>query len=143
MIGDWVSISKAIMGERFWGLVLAHWRGDYSLARAFWLHYLPVTAVVLGVLGYSFTPGAMAERQGIVQGLEYGFWAALAIAWIWALVGTLQSAAQHVARGGYAAVKTAALACIIVTIVMPAFLPLLFVLAMDHLPVLRDFLPHR
>lgn len=131
------------MGERFWRLVVQHWRGDYSLARAFWLHYLPATVVVLGVLGYSFTPGGMAEREGIVEGIEYGFWAALAIAWIWALVGTLQSATQHVARGGYPAVKTAALVCIIVTIVMPAFLPLLLVLAMELLPVLRDVVPHR
>lgn len=114
------------MRDNFGRLVLGHLRGNFSLARAFWLHYVPVAALALFVLGRSFTLAGTVERHPIVEWIARGFWVMLAVAWILALVGTFNAATRHLARGGRPAWNTLAMAGIILTIVMPPFFPLIF-----------------
>lgn len=124
------------MRDNFGRLVIDHIRGRYSLARAFWAHYVPVTALVLFVLGRSFTLAGTIERHPIVEMLALGFWIVLALAWIRALIGTFNAATRHLVRGGHPAWNTLAMAGIILTIVTPPFFPFLFGLVSSWLPAL-------
>lgn len=79
------------------GLIVNHWRGEYSLERSFWLHYIVIPlalgCVLLGLLVAQIvfmfsliSPLVLVVAQGTV--------------WVWAVRGTLRAAAQHTARGG-------------------------------------------
>ncbi|WP_432240465.1 hypothetical protein [Herbaspirillum robiniae] len=77
-----------------------HWRGDYSLARSYWLH-----TVLLSSLLPAFSISALARltndmpaRYGVAGVL--GIAAFSYVAWIWGVRGCWMSAGRHVARGG-------------------------------------------
>jgi hypothetical protein len=82
------------VGKR--GLIARHWRGEYSLARSFWLHYLlvPMTILFLIVLAQSFT--GSSSTHGALLGS--GSMIVLVGAIVWGLVGTWRSAKK--APGG-------------------------------------------
>jgi quinol-cytochrome oxidoreductase complex cytochrome b subunit len=82
------------LGKR--GVVTRHWRGEYSLARSFWLHYLfiPMTILFLIVLAQSFT--GSSPTYGALLGS--GSMIVLVGAIVWGLVGTWRSA-KNTPRG--------------------------------------------
>lgn len=77
-----------------------HWRGDYSLARSYWLH-----TVLLSSLLPAFAISALARLTNDMPA-RYGVGGVLAIAafsylaWFWGVRGCWMSAGRHVARGG-------------------------------------------
>lgn len=76
-----------------WGL---HWRGEFSVARSFWAHYVLLGSVyVLLVIEISFIPDCMGlpGLGGIL------FLILLPPGYIWAIVGTWR-AANHATRFG-------------------------------------------
>lgn len=84
------------------GFFRRHLRGDYSLARSYWLH-LVVFASLLPKLAALVLEPLCADRPA-----RYAACATLLVllsgwlAWIWAASGVYQSAQRHVARGGKA-----------------------------------------
>ncbi|MES2187303.1 MAG: hypothetical protein V4505_22325 [Pseudomonadota bacterium] len=82
------------------GFFRRHWRGDYSLARSYWVHSLLIQwfAPLLGLLLVPWLSAHFPARYGsaTVLGLT-----ALGLGLsVWALRGTWASAGRHVARGG-------------------------------------------
>ena len=77
-----------------------HWRGDYSLARSYWLH-----TVLLSSLLPAFSISVLARLTNDMPA-RYGVAGVLAIAgfsylaWTWGVRGCWMSASRHVARGG-------------------------------------------
>jgi hypothetical protein len=59
------------------GLVARHWRGEYSLARSFWVHYLLVPIGILFLISLTQIIGGMIVLIG---------------AFVWGMVGTWRSA---------------------------------------------------
>lgn len=78
------------------GLVARHWRGDYSLARSFWLHYLFAPIIVLLLITILQSIVGTASSYGPLLGS--GSVLVLVGAWIWGTVGTWRAAKK--APGG-------------------------------------------
>ena len=76
------------MGKQ--GLIARHWRGEYSLARAFWLHYLfaPIVVILLIVI----LQGIVGTASSYGPLLGSGSMLVLAGAWIWGMVGAWRAA---------------------------------------------------
>ena len=72
------------------GLVIKHWRGDYSLARSFWLHYLLVPVAVLFAILVAEAVVGSHSRYG--EYLGSGSMLVLVGAYVWGLVGTWRAA---------------------------------------------------
>ena len=86
------------MGIGIRGLVVKHWRGEYSLARSFWLHYLLPPIVILflilvgvAVVGTSSPYGSYLDTLCMLV---------LAGALVWGLVGTWRAAKKAPGRLG-------------------------------------------
>ena len=72
------------------GRIARHWRGEYALARSFWLHYLLVPIAILFAI---FTLEAIVGTSSSYGGYLGGASMLLLIgAYIWGLVGTWRSA---------------------------------------------------
>jgi len=82
------------------GLFLKHLRGDYSLARSYWVHTVMLgwSLAFIGV----FALDAIGERYAIrhLSMAVLAFEAGLILAWVWSLVGTWMSALKHLFGGG-------------------------------------------
>lgn len=122
--------------------ILAHWHGRNTLARSLWCIYVPVTVIAFYVYIRSFGSDGMIDTVGLAAVVQKAWWAALAAAWIWALVGTFNSAGQHVARGGNPRWKKAARAFLIATAIMPPLAPVLMLGALVIFPMIFDFQYH-
>jgi len=72
------------------GLVFKHWRGDYSLARSFWLHYLLVPIVI--ILAILVAQAIVGSQSRYGEYLGSGSMLALLAAYSWGLVGTWRAA---------------------------------------------------
>ncbi|MBB5392713.1 MULTISPECIES: hypothetical protein [unclassified Herbaspirillum] len=87
-------------GDKPGNFIGRHWRGDYSLARSYWLH-----TVLLSSLLPAFSISLLARLTNDMPA-RYGVAGVLAIAafsylaWIWGVRGCWMSASRHVARGG-------------------------------------------
>ncbi len=85
-----------------------HWRGDYSLARSYWVNMLLVSllAPVVGIMLLPWLGEKFPARYGSAGFL---FVTTLGIVvWSWAVSGTWASANKHVQRGGKSGWATAA-----------------------------------
>jgi hypothetical protein len=64
-------------------MIVNHWRGDYSVGRSFWLHYvLAPTVLIIVVMSIAGLLGQPNNAR-----LANGFLPLQLIVWIWALVG--------------------------------------------------------
>lgn len=82
------------------GFLRRHWRGDYSLARSYWLHTVLLTSLTpaLAIPLLARLTNDMPARYGMGGVL---FIAAFSyLAWTWGVCGCWRSASRHVARGG-------------------------------------------
>lgn len=77
-----------------------HWRGEYSLARSYWLHTVVLSSVLpaMAISVLARLTNDMPARYGVsgvlvIAAISY-------IAWIWAVRGCWASASRHVSRGG-------------------------------------------
>lgn len=82
------------------GYFRAHLRGDYSLARSYWLHTLLLQSA-LGAATVALIPWVSDNysariASSAVLALSIGG----VVLWFWAAAGTWASAGKHVARGG-------------------------------------------
>jgi hypothetical protein len=78
------------MAFRKTGLVIKHWRGDYSLARSFSLHYLLVPIVIIFAILVAQAIVGSQSRYGEYMGS--GSMLLLLAAYSWGLVGTWRAA---------------------------------------------------
>ena len=82
------------------GFVRRHYRGDYSLARSYWVHTflfsILASSLTAGVLA-AFGSGSKARYISLTVIVAILFMAAL---WVWGVVGTWASATKHPGRGG-------------------------------------------
>jgi hypothetical protein len=78
------------MAFRKTGLVFKHWRGDYSLARSFWLHYLLVPILI--ILAILVAQAIVGSQSRYGEYLGSGSMLALLAAYFWGMVGTWRSA---------------------------------------------------
>jgi len=90
-------MSRAVAPASFWR---RHLRGDYSLARSYWLHMVVFAALLPKLLGIALG-AVLVDRPA-----RYGAAATLLMlllgwaTWLWAAGGTWRSAGKHVQRGG-------------------------------------------
>ena len=82
------------------GLLKKHLMGDYSLARAYWLHNVLLGWLVTFTAAYAIY--VVGERYAVryVSMTVLALEAALLLVWLWATVGTWMSAAKHFFGGG-------------------------------------------
>gem|GEM_PF-829315 len=82
--------------------ILAHWRGEMSLARSYWINGLFIGHIFVGMAGVFL--GSILEKSGASLRVMAGsFIVSFCIAyliWLWAMVGLARSAARHQSRGG-------------------------------------------
>jgi hypothetical protein len=93
-----------------------HLNGDYSLARSYWVHTVPIhlfthflASLLLPWLGKNFP--ARYSSAGFLLLTVFGI-----LAWVWAISGTWASANKHVSRGGKQIWANAAKAMIVIGI---------------------------
>jgi quinol-cytochrome oxidoreductase complex cytochrome b subunit len=72
------------------GLIARHWRGDYSLARSFWVHYLLAPIVVIFFILIAQAIVGMSSPYG--DSLGSASMLVLVGAWVWGMVGTWRAA---------------------------------------------------
>jgi len=77
-----------------------HWKGDYSLAKSYWVNTFFVSLIVLlcGQLFLQFFNQRSQARYA--SGAVLFLTALTATVWCWSVIGTWRSASRHVARGG-------------------------------------------
>ena len=96
--------------------IVSHWRGDYPLGHAFWIHTVLFPGVLLVTTAWCFFNAANSRDGSLV--LPFTLYGALIVVSVWAMGGTWKSATHHVARGGQAAWKNWTLAALAVNVVV-------------------------
>jgi ATP-dependent protease ClpP protease subunit len=105
-----------IRGQRFaspspakrFGLIATHWRGGYSLGRAYWINGFLITVIMTVVVSIAST--GIAENVGSSPWMMF-FSASLVLVvpvTLWQLVGIWRSANNHESKGGHKAWATLA-----------------------------------
>ena len=97
-------------------MIARHWRGDYPLAQAFWIHTILFPGMLFVVTALAFYSAANSRDGALV--LPFILFAALIAVSVWAIGGTWKSATHHVARGGQASAKNWALAALALNVVL-------------------------
>jgi amino acid permease len=87
------------------GLVAKHWRGEYSVARSFWLHYL--FGLIVVVLMTAFVETVIGVFGSIIV---------IVGAFVWGMVGTWRSAKKVQGGGGRKLVRIFLVAQLVVVI---------------------------
>lgn len=84
--------------------LLAHWRGELSLARSYWINGLFIGHIFVGMTGVFL--GGILEKSGaslrVIAGSVILSYCIVYLIWLWAMVGLARSAARHQSRGGSA-----------------------------------------
>lgn len=82
------------------GFIARHWRGDYSLARSYWLHTVLLSSLVpaFAISALARLTNDMPARYGVAGVLVIAAFSYLA--WTWGVVGCWKSASRHPGRGG-------------------------------------------
>jgi hypothetical protein len=91
--------STPALKQKFWDLLLRHWRGELSLPISFWVMSLGATLVV-GFIGGIVTALDFAAAPEPVAIVTLAFLALASAIVIWQLVGVWRSAENYRARGG-------------------------------------------
>lgn len=100
--------------RRPFGFFLKHLNGDYGLARSYWLNSFIITAIA-PLLGVMLMPWLAANFQARYASMAFlGLTLLGLVAWVWALVGTWNSATKHVGRSGKQGWATAAKVMIVI-----------------------------
>lgn len=81
---------------------MAHWRGQLSLSKSFWLNGVGIgyLLAVLLVSGIAKLIEASDVSLRMLAGISIMIFALAALIWLWAITGILRSASKHTARGG-------------------------------------------
>jgi hypothetical protein len=106
--------SPSDAGER--NFIASHWRGDYPLAQAFWIHTVLFPGMLFVVTAWCFFSAADSRDGSLV--LPFILYATLIVVSVWAMGGTWKSATHHVARGGQATWKNWTLAALAMNVVV-------------------------
>jgi len=82
--------------------MLAHWRGNMSLARSYWINGVLLGNIVVGIVAIGVI--SVLEKSGITlralaSAIIFCFFVACLI-WLWSMVGIARSASKHKSRGG-------------------------------------------
>ena len=82
--------------------VKAHWRGQLSLGKSFWLNGVGIGNLLaaLMVTGLARLMEASDASLRILAGVSILSFALAALLWLWAITGIIRSASKHTARGG-------------------------------------------
>lgn len=98
--------------------IASHWRGDYPLGQAFWLHTVLIPGILFVVTALSFYSAANANGGSLV--FPCMLFAVLLVVSVWAMGGTWKSATHHEARGGQALWKNWVLAALLMNVALLA-----------------------
>ena len=91
--------SAPSLQQKFWDLLLRHWRGELSLPVSYWVMSLAATVVVF-VLGAIAGALNMAAAPEPVAFAMLAFLTLASVIVIWQMVGVWRSAENYRARGG-------------------------------------------
>ncbi len=91
--------SAPSLQQKFWNLLLRHWRGELPLPVSYWVMSLAATLVVF-VLSAIVGAFDMVDAPEPVAFAILGFLALAAVIVIWQIVGVWRSAENYRARGG-------------------------------------------
>lgn len=81
---------------------MAHWRGQLSLGKSFWLNGVGIgnLLAVLLVSGLARLMEASDVSLRMLAGISILGFALAALLWLWAITGIIRSASKHTVRGG-------------------------------------------
>jgi len=106
-------------------VIAAHWRGELSLAAAYWGSWVPVTVLLTAAVLIATMPAVIVRIGGRPGSRDSALWvvsvlAAASVVALWQAVGLWRSADQYRFRGGPRVWAVAAKACVLLGVLQLA-----------------------